>query len=311
MLGKRISEIEPSDLVAATHQKIPESSRIEFKRSVPLSPEEVRRQLKHSASGPPEDQAVKQGSGIGEFGRNSLLEELTAFANAAGCMIVLGMDETDEKPPRAGGLVYIPHAEALKRRLTDAVISCVEPRLPYFALSVVDAQPDGSGIILLETERSILGPHWVIPSRRATIRREDRCDTLSMTEIHEMVLRNSRQFDEVQRRLDEAKSKFEPFFADRIKKTFNIPTSLLGANSKFYDIKSWLDANPGCLIGIRVSPVPHVQMQTPRLEQIHNLVPNGSVEQIEFRQKAALLGANFGAPRRVLGGLQNNCRSLL
>jgi len=103
----------------------------------------------------------------------------------------------------------------------DCLNDVIEPRLPYVAVKAIQTEADGSGVLLLETQSSVLGPHWVRPTRTVTIRREDRADPLSMPEIHDMVLRNARRFSEVEARLATATAAFEPFFYQTLDEILN------------------------------------------------------------------------------------------
>lgn len=54
-----------------------------------------------------------------EFGRDKLLEELVAFANADGGVLILGMIEGGSKPTTAEGLDPLPEiGDPLSRALT-------------------------------------------------------------------------------------------------------------------------------------------------------------------------------------------------
>jgi hypothetical protein len=237
------------------------------------------------------------GTGIAAFGRDSLLEELVAFANTDGVVIVLDIDETDEKPPRAKSIEALPHVVALERSLQDAVIDCIEPRLPFAAVKAIQIGEDGCGLIFMETQPSTLGPHWVRPTRRAKVRREDRSDMLSMPEIHDMVLRKSRRFDEVTRRLAEARDQFERYFLE------------IGNHMrprKQQALENWLMQDWLSLIGIRVTVVPHQNLGIARLETVEDLEPKGSITRsppagqtkgYQLMHPPALTG------RRVVGGI--------
>ena len=69
-----------------------------------------------------------------------LLEELVAFANADGGVIVLGMKETKDKPPRAASLSPLPQVAELERRVRDCLNDVIEPRLPFAAVKGIQTE---------------------------------------------------------------------------------------------------------------------------------------------------------------------------
>jgi hypothetical protein len=296
VLGKPIDRITIDDLQRLIADAIPEGRHLEFKKDVPVSNEEQKRQRKAGVT-EPFDQKVKSGTGITPFGRDSLLEELVAFANADGGMIVLGMDQTKQHPPRAKSLELLPHVANLERSLQDAIIDCVEPRLPYATVRAIELAADGSGVILMEAQPSTLGPHWVRTTSNATVRRVDRCDTLSMPEIHDMVLQKSRRFDEVTRALSEARERFEQHLLD---------TGHEMQPQKQQHLDNWLGQEKLALIGLRVTVVPHQSLGLARLERVDDLEPRGGIACDPALGRTKSFPITAPPPqtaRRVLGGV--------
>jgi hypothetical protein len=282
-----------------------EDRHLEFKEAVPVSDEEQKRQRKAGATRP-FDEAVAKGTGIGDFGRNALLEELVAFANVDGGVIVLGMEETADKPARAARLSPVPHVAALERRLRDALNDVIEPRLPFSAVKAIETGVDGSGVVLLETEPSLLAPHWVRPTRSVKVRREDRADPLSMPEIHDMVLRNARRLDAISQQLETAQLTFERHFLE-VLRSFYPPMNSSSDYEDQIELLKFRGAEAHHkFVGMRVTIVPHQSLGIGRLEDISELEPHGD---IHFSAGGSVRKHPLQNPvsmqqRRVLGGVE-------
>ena len=65
-----------------------------------------------------------------------------------------------------------------------------------------------NGVIVFRTGRSRRGPHRVKPTLKCPIRRDERCEALSMREIQDMPLNLSRGTEQLERRLRERSRKF-------------------------------------------------------------------------------------------------------
>lgn len=304
MFGKPIANATLADIQRLIDGEVRESRHLEFKKEVPVSNEEQKRQ-RNETVGRPIDQRVAQGKGIGEFGRDKLLRELVALANQDGGVIVLGLDQTDEKPARAKKIEPIPHAFELEQSLRDAIVACIEPRLPFATVKAVPVGDEGAGVILIETQPSTLGPHWVTHARDgATVRREDRCDPLSMPEIHDMVLRNTRRFDEVRQRLAEARKQFESYFVDA-------GIEMCGRtiiNHKTETLRASLHESRAMLFGLRVTVAPHQSLGIARLETVETIEPRGNIGCTPpiWAKAYPLMHPHTATGRRVLGGVVTN-----
>lgn len=269
MRGKAIDQVTVKDLTQLVDDGVVEDRRIEFKADVPVSAEEQRAQLKLNTAARPVDRSWTQGKSLAKFGRDALAEEVVAFANADGGTLILGMEETDEAPPRAKGINPLPDVAGLERRLRDILAACIEPRLPYVAVRALPTAADGSGVILIETGPSVLGPHWVTSTRKPTIRREDRCDPLSMPEVHDMVLRLARQMDSLLSRSHADRAAFVQAFANYVRS--KKPDNYLGEDARIIEV--WLSQTGQAALGAQVTLTPHFDLALPRLESMAGLMP--------------------------------------
>lgn len=306
MRGKSIEQVSLQDIHQLIDDGVVEDRRLEFKLDVPVSAEENKAQLKQNPAARPVDRSWTIGKPLAKFGRDALAEEVVAFANSDGGTLVLGMDETDEEPRRAKEINPLPNVAALERRLRDTLASCVEPRLPYVAVRALPTAADGSGVVLIETGRSIQGPHWVTATRRPTIRREDRCDPLSMPEVHDMVLRNARHVESSLRRSDAERAAFVQAFAKYVLN--RKPSNYLGEGSGA--IEAWLNSSSQAILGAQITLTPHFDLAIPRIESMEGLVPSVDAISIALnsgpRTTSYLANYSFtrGSPAKILAGVR-------
>ena len=193
-LGIPLTEITKSSFEAMIGQAV-EGPYLEFKEDIPVSRQSATEQAKAGIQRPRDGWWI--GKSIADHGRNKLLEEVVAFANAQGEWLILGIEEAATGAPVAIALRPLPRVVELETKFRSFLLDCIEPRLPYSAVRATPTEADGSGV-----EGSRLGPRWVRHSRKPTVRRHTECATMSMTEVHDMVLRNARRFDDVRAALD-------------------------------------------------------------------------------------------------------------
>jgi Putative DNA-binding domain len=307
VFGKPIATATREDLDRLISDGISEGRHLEFKEDFPS---------RDSSSTTP---GWTPGKPVPPSRIHPLLEELVSFANADGGVIVLGMRETNDKPSRAASLSPLPQVVELERRVRDCLNDVIEPRLPYAAVKAIQTEADGSGVLLLETQPSALGPHWVKQTRTAKVRREDRADPLSMPEIHDMVLRKARRFDEVrERQLKAAKDQlkaakdFEPYFLDALRNFRRSASRPEGQNEKLAvslgdpvtQFRAWAKENSYGLVGLRATLVPHQRLGIARLEDMGGLISRGQIDEDDGRRNAIPLPYDYPhQPRRVLGGI--------
>ncbi|MCJ2065970.1 ATP-binding protein [Methylobacterium sp. J-088] len=305
MRGKAIENITIEDIEILISDGAVEDRRLEYKVDIQVSEKEQKRQRKIDPNCIPVDRSWVKGSKLSDYGRDALSEEIVAFANADGGTLVLGMDETKDAPPRAEKLNPLPDVAGLERRLRDVLLSCVEPRLPYVAVRAIQTEPDGSGVVVIEVGASALGPHWVVKTRRPTIRREDRCVPLSMSEVHDMVLRNARAFETATSRLEAIRSDFEANFV--YKMCLQIPYAHLRWDRA--ELSAWLDPLGRAALGAQVVIMPHYDLSLPRFETMAGLLPADDALSIwvqgkEHKQQWMYIYSMMqGYERRILGGV--------
>ncbi len=201
VLSKPADQIGVSDLNELIDSEVPESDQIEFKETL------------STKDGSP-DRWITHRDRIGEKARNQILEETVAFANAYGGALLLGIRESESRPPVAAEIKPIPRCADLAERLKLKFRDCVEPQIPLIEIFAVPTDGD-CGVVVIRTSRSRMAPHRVIPTGKCPIRRSDRCEEMTMREIQDLTLNLSRGLERLERQLEARSELFEKEF-DRL-----------------------------------------------------------------------------------------------
>ncbi len=115
-----------------------------------------------------------------------------AMANSYGGDVIIGIVETDEKPPRAQALNPLPNCVDLASRLERAARDLIKPQIP---LGVQGIPTDGSsGIVIFRVPRSRNAPHRLEMKgieKECYKRVSDRTEAMSMREIQDLTFSTS------------------------------------------------------------------------------------------------------------------------
>ena len=198
ILSKPVDRIRIGDIESLIALKVPENEQIEFKVSL-------------STKGRSVDPWMSGEGRVGNSARDVVLEEVTAFANAFGGTLLLGIRESDTQPPVAEEIAPVPRCAELSERLKLMFRDCVEPPLPSIEITGVPIQDD-SGVVAIRVGKSRLAPHRVTTTLRCPIRRQDRCEKMTMREIQDMTLNVSKGLERLERRLEERAERFPEEF---------------------------------------------------------------------------------------------------
>ena len=199
VLSKPRDEIDISDIEYLIDSQVPEGEQIEFKETLPAK-----------GNGSP-DPWMSDQSSIGDRAKNQILEEAVAFANAHGGALLLGIKESESKPPVAAEISPIPQCAELAERLKLIFRDCVEPQLPVLDIFAVPTDGE-NGVVTIRVGRSRNAPHRVTKTLVCPIRRADRCEEMSMREIQDMTLNVSRGLERLDKRLAERSERFSDEF---------------------------------------------------------------------------------------------------
>ena len=200
VLSKPAEQIGIQDIQSLIDFEVPEGERIEYKK-----------ELAAKGNKAPDDW-MTGGKTIGDRAKNEVLKEAVAFANAYGGALLLGISESETKPPVADKISSIPRCVELSDRLKMVFRDRVEPQIPRIEIFGVPVEEESGVVVIRVGGQSRLAPHRVTESLVCPIRRQDRCEPMTMREIQEMTLNVSRGLERVEKRLSERSEKFEQEF---------------------------------------------------------------------------------------------------
>ncbi len=199
MLSKPISEIKSKDIAdLCARGGAYESGTLEFKRELP------------GRDGRPDP--WMSGGEFSSYARDRLFREIVAFANSQGGTLVLGIEETEDRPARARAISPIPRVHELAARLEEAARACIEPSLPSLLIRGVVTKRSGVGIVVFRTVRSPFGPHRVASDGHAFIRRGASSVKMTMREIQDLTLDLARGADRLEMQLASRHKAFTEWF---------------------------------------------------------------------------------------------------
>ena len=187
VLSKPADQIDISDIKSLIDSEVPEGEQIEFKENL-------------STKGGSDDPWNTGKNKIGEQAKDALLKEVVGFANAQGGAVLLGIGESEAKPPVAAKILPVQRCADLAESLKLVFRDRVEPQLPRIDIFAVRTRGE-RGVVIFRVGRSRLAPHRVTRSLVCPIRRSDRCEEMSMREIQDMTLNVSRGLERLERRL--------------------------------------------------------------------------------------------------------------
>ena len=200
VLSKPADQIGVPDIASLITSNVPEGEQVEFKESLSTEKGTVEPWMEGKEK-------------IGNQAKEVLLKEAVGFANAYGGAVLLGIGESEAKPPVAARIVPIQRCADLAERLKLVFRDCVEPQLPRIDIFAVPTEGE-KGVVIIRVGKSRLAPHRVRfkKIRICPIRRSDRCEEMSMREIQDMTLNVSRGLERLERQLSERSDRFRQEF---------------------------------------------------------------------------------------------------
>jgi hypothetical protein len=174
---KPLSELTWSDFQNVISNGLEEDQTLEFKETLP------------ARDGIADTWQLGQDR-IGSYARDTLAKEVVAFANAYGGVIIIGIAETDEKPPRAKefGSRLVRNCIDFVERLAPALRSLFDPPIAGFDIRAIP-KPDcdsGEGLVVIRVGGSTQVPHGVGRPPEAYVRRGSVKEPLTMRDLHNL-----------------------------------------------------------------------------------------------------------------------------
>jgi len=174
---KPLADLSWSDFESVISNGLEEDQTLEFKEALPARDGNADSwQLGHDK--------------IGNYARDTLAKEIVAFANAYGGVIIVGIAETEEKPPRANDFAnpLIRNSIDCVQRLGPSLRSIIDP--PIAAVDIrafpkpnVDS---GEGLIVIRVGSSTQAPHGFGRPPEAYVRRGSASEPLTMRDLHNL-----------------------------------------------------------------------------------------------------------------------------
>jgi Putative DNA-binding domain len=175
ILRDALSTIKAPDIVQLCDDQVAEGTQLELKRDLPCRAGRL--------------DPWHTGGSIGEHARNAIAEEVVAFANTLGGVVLVGIEETTDHPKRAATHRLLPRIHELARRLRQAVFEIVDPPLPLLEAEGID-MGGGQGVVVIRVASSRRKPHRHTVNKEVFIRRADESVRIGMREIQELTIRS-------------------------------------------------------------------------------------------------------------------------
>ncbi len=176
--GKPTSEITPDDIKALLRNRVEEDAFLDYK-----------------AKPYPHDHA----------GIHELVKDVSAFANAAGGYLIIGIGPNGENPRQPDAFVSVPDPDRERQRMIDHCFEKIEPRLPELDISSI--MVDGNTVVVCRVPEGPQKPYCAWPDREHHFfwrRYEDGNRLMSMPEIRECL-----EGDRILRELAELRHELE------------------------------------------------------------------------------------------------------
>lgn len=171
MISRPISEWTLSDLQSLGSSRIPESQRLEFKSDFEQGEQERWRTR--------QDQ-------ISSKSRDALAEEIVAFANAFGGVLLLGIleERQDDGTRVSTGLgEVIPRVAECADRLESGLRDVIDPPLAMLEVKAIKRGDDDAGYLIIKIPASLSAPHGVGRPARGFVRRGASCEPMTMRDL--------------------------------------------------------------------------------------------------------------------------------
>lgn len=188
IMRRPITSWMPGDVEAIAQAEIAESQTLEFKEDFSKGSEEKWRTRL--------DQ-------ISPASRDALAEEIVAFANSFGGILLLGVREKKQQDGRrlSNGLGKpIPRVAECADRLEASLRAVIDPPLPMLEVHPIPSTDDeGEGYIAISVPQSLAAPHGVGRPARAFVRRGASSEPMTMRDLQHVFWEARTAIDRVDR----------------------------------------------------------------------------------------------------------------
>jgi len=195
IFGGNLESLTAQDVLQVCSDHIPEGIEVEYKSDLPVK------------GGRTQD-AWHSGGTVGEYARNAIAEEITAFANTMGGTVCLGIAETQDHPKRADRPQPLPRVHELARRVRQAVYDVIDPPLSVLEAVGIETDGQGNGVVVLRVPPSRRRPHRHAVSKEVFYRRADESVRISMREIQELTIQAVSEAARVEKKILERRDQF-------------------------------------------------------------------------------------------------------
>jgi hypothetical protein len=176
IFGKPLSGLTWTDFEDVVARSLEEDQTLEFKEAFQVKDGSV-------------DPWQSGGEKIANYARDALAEEVVAFANAYGGVVIVGIEETNDNPRRAKAFKtpLVRNCIECVERLGPALRSRFDPPISGFDIRAFPKPDgDGEGLIVIRVGSSTQAPHGVGRPPEAYVRRGSVKEPLTMRDLHNM-----------------------------------------------------------------------------------------------------------------------------
>ena len=113
--GKLFIEITDSDIRTLKDNRVPESQELEYKQELP---------------------------GNSDSAKKEFLADISAFANAQGGYLIIGIGEESGNPRKAHAFVNVRNPEGERNRMINVCFEKIEPRFPELDIRAIQVGDD-------------------------------------------------------------------------------------------------------------------------------------------------------------------------
>ena len=185
IFGKPLEQVTQSDLQIIIDKNIPENANLEYKR-----------------------ESYKDNDG----GKKEFLKDVSAFANAMGGVLLIGIEERQDRPTKIVGIEHAREEAGAARQLCNA---CIQERIQGLKVESIKIGKDRS-VLAIEVPPSIRQPHMVTLGRHRSFwkRQGNQNVPMNMDDIRYAIIRGHEGMEKSKLILNNAIENIKSFIND-------------------------------------------------------------------------------------------------